>query len=752
MARPGIRSLLRSYWTQEQPDATPWQTPVDHVTATPALSTSAAAQSEPQHTIEDRAARALTAKETTAPSQPTQAADTQKPACDVGVVCAELPPEETLGLDATSQLASSTPLLDPSLTFRLHSNPTASKIIYLDFDGHTTSGTSWNTSTMGSSFYSPAFDTDGNATNFSTSELASIQQIWQRVVSNFSPFDVDVTTQAPPDDWLYKSSSTDANYGIRAVVTSYGPYSSSAGGIAYINSFSSNVDTPVYVYNRSVNGAAEGISHEVGHSLGLAHDGTASYEYYSGHGSGETGWAPIMGFSYNRNVTSWDDGTYTGSNNTGTSGNFGLGADDHAVIVGNNGFTYKPDYVGNTLANAAPLTMSSGTTSQYGTIETRLDSDWFSFQLLAQGDLNLTIDPYCYRAFIDADSSWGGSNTTYIAPSSDFDTGTPYSDNSANLDLEVGLYDSQGLLLLSSNEAGLATHLKATGLNAATYYLKVDGVGFGDPTSSTPTGYTDYGSIGDYWISGSISQAADNSGTGSTTIQQPRLSIADVKAIEGTSSSATIFQVQLQLDSASTNPVTVNYNTVDETAVSSGTTPDYNGLNGTVQFAPGITSATLAISVVADSKAESDESFLINFSNPTGSTLATNQARVTILNDDIISGGKTPKGKAKATLYSDSTLSGHLWDASPTPQNGDSLTGIPKSAISPEQPLHRQRSEFRQMPEAKASWNSPTWKESMTTAPATPLGWVQETHLSQQVGHDLQQRLGDFNHYGRGWL
>lgn len=38
-------------------------------------------------------------------------------------------------------------------------------------------------------------------------------------------------------------------------------------------------------------------SHEVGHSVGLYHDGVNSSSYYWGHGSGATSWAPIMGVS-----------------------------------------------------------------------------------------------------------------------------------------------------------------------------------------------------------------------------------------------------------------------------------------------------------------------------------------------------------------------------------------------------------------------------------------------------------------------
>ena len=57
-------------------------------------------------------------------------------------------------------------------------------------------------STMGSSFYSPAYDTDGDLSRFGDNELNAIQQIWQRVAKDFSPFDVNVTLQEPPADWL----------------------------------------------------------------------------------------------------------------------------------------------------------------------------------------------------------------------------------------------------------------------------------------------------------------------------------------------------------------------------------------------------------------------------------------------------------------------------------------------------------------------------------------------------------------------
>ena len=83
------------------------------------------------------------------------------------------------GIRAVAQ-ASQFPLAD---TFKLHSRPTASKVIYLDFNGHSTTGTFWNSggNTIVTSPYS--FDEDAS---FSDNELAQFQEIWQRVSECFS--------------------------------------------------------------------------------------------------------------------------------------------------------------------------------------------------------------------------------------------------------------------------------------------------------------------------------------------------------------------------------------------------------------------------------------------------------------------------------------------------------------------------------------------------------------------------------------
>ena len=61
---------------------------------------------------------------------------------------------------------------------------------------------------------------------------------------------------------------------------------------------------------------AECCSHESGHAVGLSHqsryDGvncaTPVEQYNSGIGTGEVSWAPIMGNSYYKNMTNWNNG------------------------------------------------------------------------------------------------------------------------------------------------------------------------------------------------------------------------------------------------------------------------------------------------------------------------------------------------------------------------------------------------------------------------------------------------------------
>ncbi|PWS36297.1 hypothetical protein DFH01_14060 [Falsiroseomonas bella] len=386
-------------------------------------------------------------------------------------------------------------------TFKLHSNPGSKLTVFLDFDGHTTTGTTWNSYWSTSSFYSPAFSTDTSET-FNTTELLRIQQIWARVAEYFSPFNVNVTTQDPGVEALRYSGSSDTAYGIRVVITDEG--GKNFGGIAYKNSFMWNVDTPVFVYsNRLADGAksiADAAAHEIGHSMGLDHDGRNTSEYYYGHGSGATDWAPVLGVGYNANIVQWSKGEYNGATNT---------QDDLSIITTRNGaVTYRADDHGNTFSSASALggTVAGGvaTVETFGVITgsgSRNDVDMFSFQLGGTGAIDLTVSGWT-RAYVS-----GSSTPVYTA--------SPFS----MLDVALTLYNDKFQQVATWNEvARIDGVLKLSGLAAGTYYLGLDGVGVGDPMAATPTGYTDYGSLGQYMIRGTYTVADTSSGsTGGST-------------------------------------------------------------------------------------------------------------------------------------------------------------------------------------------------------------------------------------------
>ncbi|KAA5543103.1 tandem-95 repeat protein [Roseiconus nitratireducens] len=350
-------------------------------------------------------------------------------------------------------------------TFQLHSNPGAAQTIYLDFDGHTTSGTIWNSSfNGGADIVTPAYGFTGDD-SFADSELTRIQAIWRRVAEDFLPFDVNVTTEEPSTDRLIKSGSKDNEWGVRVVVGGSNSWFGGGGGVAYVGSFNWSSDSPAFVFENNLgNGnekyTAEAISHEAGHTLGLNHDGrnSPSEEYFAGYGSGATGWAPIMGNSYYKSLTQWSRGEYNNASNT---------EDDLAIITTRNGFSYRADDHGDSLSGATSVAIGAEGISATGIIERNDDFDMFTFSTAA-GALNLNIDPTAYGP---------------------------------NLDIAASLFDAAGSLIVASNPIGSIAANLAANLAAGQYFVQVTGVGQGDPTSG---GYSDYGSLGSYTLSGSI--------------------------------------------------------------------------------------------------------------------------------------------------------------------------------------------------------------------------------------------------------
>src|SRR5262249_34326042 len=91
----------------------------------------------------------------------------------------------------------------------------------------------------------------------------------------------------------------------------------------------------------------------------------------------------------------------------------------------------------------------------------------------------------------------------------------PSGTRGGNLDLLLELHNANNTLILTNNPASQTVAQIKTNLTQGTYYLYVRNSGVGDPLSSTPSGYTSYASIGQYFISGYIAP----SGSGAQSVQ-----------------------------------------------------------------------------------------------------------------------------------------------------------------------------------------------------------------------------------------
>ncbi|BAY79402.1 hypothetical protein NIES25_58870 (plasmid) [Nostoc linckia NIES-25] len=127
---------------------------------------------------------------------------------------------------------------------------------------------------------------------------------------------------------------------------------------------------------------------------------------------------------------------------------------------------------------------------------------------------------------------------------------------------------------------------------------------------------------------------ADSLGVGTiiNDDNQPTIIISDVSVAEGNAGTTTNANFTVTLSNASYQPVTVNYNTSDGTAVVSDS--DYNSASGTITFNAGETSKTFSIDVIGDNNIENNETFSVNLLGATNATIADNLGVASIIDDD----------------------------------------------------------------------------------------------------------------------
>ncbi|MFM9437480.1 hypothetical protein ACFDR9_004568 [Janthinobacterium sp. CG_23.3] len=361
----------------------------------------------------------------------------------VGATAGGATAEATTAATGTATAAGTPFPLDQ--TFKLHTKPDSTRVLFIDFNGQGAN---------------PGFDLDKVAATYSTAERLLIQKVWQRVAEDFAAFDVDVTTEAP--------AVVAGKIGATVLVT---PQASSAGGYAYLNSFAAFAANaaPAFCFPNNLANSekpiAECVSHEAGHTLGLRHQGTAATAYYTGHGDGQTGWAPIMGVGYYKNLTQWSKGQYLSADNK----------EDAYAVMARQGLKARVDDHGGAPALATTLT---------GVNANGLSNLNFGGLVGVPGD----VDMFRFVA--------GAGMLTLKAAGAAL---------GSNVDILLQVYDGAGRLLASANPVdGLDASLSVNLALPGTYYVSVTGAGVGDPLK---TGYTNYGSIGRYSVSASAALA-----------------------------------------------------------------------------------------------------------------------------------------------------------------------------------------------------------------------------------------------------
>ncbi len=398
----------------------------------------------------------------------------------------------------TSTFTGTPPTVNATSAFQLHSRLGAAKVLYLDFNGHTTPAGvgGWS----GTAIVTPAFQLTGTTSPTDQLNLNAIRDIWLHVAEDFSAWDIDVTTEQPPTTARGQRCVIGGS-----VMTWLGV--SGVMGVAHLGSFGGAINGNddnnfVFIDNNypsmkpttsNVEVTILCVAHEVGHTVGLQHWGeTASgtgLSYTGGHTvtghTGITSVCPIMGNSglvgwpSACNLNQWSKGDYPFSN---------IVQDDIATI---STFASKvADDHGNTLATA---TVVSGTSiAGGGIISDSSDVDLMKITA-GVGALTLTVTPHL-----------------------------KYRNYNGNLKVGLSLLNASGTAVAGSYSlSGMGATLTYAIPTGGTYYIKVNGLGY-DPTKGTsqvPTntgvtgtiigttaGFTNYGSLGRYGITGTWQQ------------------------------------------------------------------------------------------------------------------------------------------------------------------------------------------------------------------------------------------------------
>ena len=317
------------------------------------------------------------------------------------------------------------------------SKPGAPTVIYCNFEGEIVNQPLWSFSTI-----------NAEPSGLSNERVLEILKV---VAEDFAPFNVNVTNDRSVYD------STPSNKRVMCISTPTDTAAPGSGGVAYLDSFRD--DLVCWDFNLD----GDTISHEVGHTLNLDHHGDSTQsapEYHDGHSSESRTWAPIMGASFKARMVQWSDGNYTFATNSNQ---------DDLYLITNYGLSYRSDDYGNNTTSGEDVSISDMLVTRNGIIERNTDIDVFNVTYSSLGKVQIA--------------------------------GVGKEGAQSNLDVKLSVVSSNGVVIFeqtSDNTDGALTEII---LEPGSYQVIVEGDSSGNPYGNPATGWSSYGSLGQYQLS-----------------------------------------------------------------------------------------------------------------------------------------------------------------------------------------------------------------------------------------------------------